>query len=143
MPFRFIEEMATADVAFEAWGDTQGELFAAAADATMNVMVSNLEAIERVQSRVIEVEADALDMLLFAFLQEVIFYKDADILLLRVEEVSIEEKEGVYSARSMAYGEEIDPLKHDLIVDVKAVTLHKFKVEQTQRGWEALVILDI
>ena len=30
-----------------------------------------------------------------------------------------------------------------MIVDVKAVTLHMFKVEQTPRGWEALIILDI
>ncbi len=143
MPYRFIEEMATADVAFEAWGNTPGVLFTAAADATMNVMVADLDTVERIESRDIEVEADALDMLLFAFLQELIFYKDAEILLLRVEEVNIDEKDGVYSARSKAYGEKIDPLKHDLIVDVKAVTLHKFKVERTERGWETLVILDI
>lgn len=143
MPYNFIEEMATADVAFEAWGNTPEDLFIAAADATMNVMVSDLETIARVESRDIEVEAEALDMLLFAFLQELIFYKDADILLLRVEDVKIALGEGIYSASAKAYGEEIDPLKHDLIVDVKAVTLHKFRVEQTDRGWETLVILDI
>ena len=37
----------------------------------------------------------------------------------------------------------IDAGRHELIVDVKAVTLHRFKVEQTPRGWETLVILDI
>ncbi len=40
-------------------------------------------------------------------------------------------------------GEKIDSGKHDLVVDVKAVTLHRFRVEKTQRGWEAVVILDI
>jgi SHS2 domain-containing protein len=29
------------------------------------------------------------------------------------------------------------------VVDVKAVTLHRFRVEQTPSGWEATVILDI
>ncbi|HOV88133.1 MAG TPA: archease, partial [Syntrophobacteraceae bacterium] len=39
MPFRYIEDIATADVAFEAWGETLEDLCVAAADATMNVMV--------------------------------------------------------------------------------------------------------
>jgi SHS2 domain-containing protein len=30
-----------------------------------------------------------------------------------------------------------------LIVDVKAVTLHRFIVERTPAGWRAAVILDI
>ncbi len=33
--------------------------------------------------------------------------------------------------------------KHDLIVDVKAVTLHRFEVKQTETGWKASIILDI
>jgi SHS2 domain-containing protein len=28
-------------------------------------------------------------------------------------------------------------------VDVKAVTLHRFSLTQSDRGWEAVVILDI
>jgi SHS2 domain-containing protein len=40
-------------------------------------------------------------------------------------------------------GEELDMNRHDLVVDVKAVTLHQFRVEKTDRGWEAFVILDI
>jgi len=65
------------------------------------------------------------------------------MLLLRVEDVKIGQDEDCYFVSANAYGEQIDPEKHDLIVDVKAVTLHKFKVEQTQRGWETLVVLDI
>ncbi|NTV43837.1 MAG: archease, partial [Syntrophobacteraceae bacterium] len=42
-----------------------------------------------------------------------------------------------------ASGEKIDPDRHDLIVDVKAVTFHHFRVEQTRHGWEAMVILDL
>jgi len=32
---------------------------------------------------------------------------------------------------------------HDLIVDVKAVTLHRFGIKRTPESWEATVILDI
>ncbi len=46
MPFRFLEDIATADVAFEAWGDSKEAMFTAAADAAMNVMVDELDSIE-------------------------------------------------------------------------------------------------
>ncbi len=143
MPYRYLEDIATADVAFEAWGDTLEEMFVAAADATMNVMVSDLESIARVEHRMLQATTEEIDMLLFELLQELIFYKDADRLLLRVPNVHIQAQSGQFALRAEAYGEEIDPEKHDLIVDIKAVTLHRFKVEQTSRGWEAIVILDI
>ena len=109
----------------------------------MNVMVEDLDTIGRRQTRQIGLDAEALDMLLFGLLQEIIYYKDAERLLLRVEAVRIRHEGGLYFLESRAYGEQIDPEKHDLQVDVKAVTMHKFKVEQTGRGWETLVILDI
>jgi len=143
MPYRYREDLATADVAFEAWGDSVEDLFAAAAEATMNVMVRELSTIARRVKKAIRVREEALDLLLFELLQELIFYKDAERLLLRVDGVRIEKSGNGFELSCEAVGEELDPARHDLIVDVKAVTLHKFKVEQTARGWEALVILDI
>jgi SHS2 domain-containing protein len=142
MPFEFHDEIATADVAFEAWGQTIEEMFISAAEATMNVMVADLEKIERRESREIEISSDAIDMLLFNLLQEIIFFKDAEQLLLRIENVEIG-YDGLYFVKAIGWGEQIDPEKHELIVDVKAVTLHMFKVEQTQRGWDTFIILDI
>ena len=143
MPYRYREDLATADVAFEAWGDTVEELFTAAAEATMNVMVRELSTIAPRVKKAIRVQEEALDLLLFDLLQELIFYKDAERLLLRVGGVRIEKREDGFELECEAAGEELDPARHDLIVDVKAVTLHKFKVEQSGRGWDALVILDI
>ena len=143
MPYRYLEDIAIADVAFEAWGDTLEEMFVAAADAAMNVMVADLNAITGAENRPLQVAAEEIDMLLFELLQELIFYKDAERLLLRVPGVAIEERQGQFLLTAEACGEEIDPEKHDLIVDVKAVTLHRFKVQPTSQGWEAFVILDI
>jgi SHS2 domain-containing protein len=143
MPYRYIEDIAIADVAFEAWGDTREEMFVAAADATMNAMVSNLNSIAPIEHRMLQVSADEIDMLLFELLQELIFHKDAEPLLLRVTKAHIDEEHGQFQLTAEAYGEVPDPEKHDFIVDVKAVTLHRFKVEQSPRGWEAFVILDI
>jgi len=143
MPYRFLDEIATADVAFEAWGKSLEEMFTSAADATINTMVADLEAISPKESRRVELRAEAVDMLLFNFLQEIIYYKDADEILLRVSEIAVSTGDGACRVLSDCRGEKIDPGKHDLVVDVKAVTLHRFKVEKTARGWEALVILDV
>ncbi|MGA2939780.1 MAG: archease [Syntrophobacteraceae bacterium] len=143
MPFVFLDEIATADVAFEAWGETIEEMFISSAEATMNVMVADLEKIERREKREIEIGSDAIDMLLFNLLQEIIFFKDAEQLLLRIEDANIVYENGLYFVRATGWGEQISPERHQLIVDVKAVTLHRFKVEHTPRGWETLIILDI
>ncbi len=143
MPYRYLENIATADVAFEAWGDTVEDMFVAAADATMNVMVEDLNTIADRERRMIHVGAEAIDMLLFQLLQELIFYKDAERLLLRVPDVHIQRQDDHFELGAEAHGEELDPQKHELLVDVKAVTLHRFQVEQAASGWRAMVILDI
>ena len=143
MPYRYLEDIATADAAFEAWGDTPEEMFLAATDAAMNVMVADLNTIEDKNRRPISLQDDAMDMLLFQLLQELIYYKDAEQLLLRIRRCDIKSQDGHFTLNAQAYGEKLDPAKHDLIVDVKAVTLHRFRVEKSPRGWETLVILDI
>jgi len=143
MPFHYLEDIGTADIAFEATGRDLPELFTSAADATMNVMIDNLDAIEPHDTRRIELKDDAIDMLLFDFLQELIYFKDAERLLLRVREIRIEEKEGAYSLKATTAGEPLDPARHQQRADVKAVTLHNFRVEKTKGGWKASVILDI
>jgi SHS2 domain-containing protein len=143
MPYRYLPDIAIADVAFEAWADTLEELFLAAADATMNVMVGDLKTIAITQTRAVQAEEAEPDMLLFQLLQELIFYKDAEKLLLRVKVLEIRRLEDRYALTAEICGEELDPSRHDLVVDVKAVTLHRFCVEQTTEGWRATVILDI
>ncbi len=107
MPYRYLEDIATADIAFEAWGATLEETFVAAADATMNVMVEELDSIAPIQRRTIDVSAEEIDMLLFETLQELIFYKDADTLLLRVSAVRIRKEDDTFFLSGDAYGEEI------------------------------------
>jgi SHS2 domain-containing protein len=117
-------------------------MFRSAAEAAMNVMVEDLDAIEPREQRRLDIEAESLEMLLFEFLQQLIYLKDAELLLLRVREVTIRE-DGGFALRAEAYGEPLDMHKHALNADVKAVTLHRFRVAQTERGWEATVVLDI
>ena len=143
MLYEFLEDIATADIAFRAWGKTLEELFSAAGDATINVMIENLDVIAPQEQRTFNLENDALDMLLFNFLQEFIYYKDSEQLLLRSLQIQIEDKNGQYQLTAVTQGEKLNPHKHQQRVDVKAVTLHRFQLEKTEDGWTAIVILDI
>src|SRR6184192_183146 len=96
MAYHYLEEIGTADIAFEASGRDLPELFSDAADAAMNVMIDNLEAIEPRETRHIELSNDKIDMLLFDFLQELIYFKDAERLLLRARDARTEERDEKY-----------------------------------------------
>ena len=143
MPYEFVDERTVADIAFRAWGDDVEETFLAAADAVMDAMVEDLRTILPQDTRTLNVEHEALDLLLFNFLQELVYYKDAEQLLLRVQQLHIAEGRQPYTLQATAVGERIDPQRHHMRVDVKAVTLHRFALTQTESGWEATVILDI
>ena len=143
MPYKYLEEIGTADIAFEATGRDLPELFAAAADATMNVMIDNLDAIESRETRQIELSNDNIEMLLFDFLQELIYFKDAKRLLLRARDTQIDQKGQAYFLKAKVVGERLDDTRHQQRADVKAVTLHGFSVEEQVSGWKAKVLLDI
>ena len=143
MAYHYLEDFAIADIAFEATGKDLEELFSSAADATMNVMIEDLDTIKGREGREIELKSGEPDMLLFDLLQEVIYYKDAEQLLLRIKDMTITEGAGSYLLRAVGIGERLDPKRHEQRADVKAVTLHHFKVEKTGGLWKALVILDV
>lgn len=143
MPYELTDEVAVADAEFRAWGEDLAELFKAAADALMNVMIRELEGIESRVERTIELENPDAEMLLFDLLQELIYFKDAEGLVLRIREVTVVRDGALYRLCATAAGEPIDPDRHDLGVDVKAVTLHRYELAETPQGWSVYAILDI
>lgn len=143
MPYRYLPDIATADTAFEATGATREEMFTAAADALTNVMVEDLATIQPRQELEIILENADLDLLLFDFLQELIYYKDARRLLLRPSSLAIADSDATLKLHAVVRGEEIDLDRHPMVVDVKAVTLHRFAVELRDGTWRATVVLDI
>lgn len=142
MPYKFLGKIATADVAFEATGKSLEEAFTSAAEATLNVMVEEPERVESKETVKVELENDDLEMLLFDFLNELVYYKDSKKLLLKVDDIKIEGKKRFRLASRLS-GERLDPLKHPLGADVKAVTLHRFSLSRSGDGWKATAVLDI
>lgn len=143
MPFRFNDDISTADIAFEAWGETLEELFISSAAALLRTMAEAPERVARQQELNVRLEHEELDLLLFSFLQELIFYKDARRLLLHADSVLIEQRNGTFRLEATLSGEQIDAERHRLLVDVKAVTLHRFDVAFRDNLWKAVVVLDV
>lgn len=140
--FRFLEEESIADIAFEAWGKTLPELFANAALALEEVQ-AHTNTIEPVLEKEIKKESPNLEHLLYDFLEELVFLKDKEGLLFSSFDVTVEHSRGKYKLRVKARGDLINPSEQTLRTDVKAVTMHEFKVEKVKEGYRAKVVLDV
>jgi len=140
MKYKFLDH--TADVMFEAAGKNLNELFTNAALAVFNVQC-NLKKVENKLKKEIKLKNENAEDLLFDFLGELIYLKDAKSLLFGEFKISIKNIKNKYLLEAAAYGEKINPEKHELKIDVKAVTLYEFFLKETRNGWKCRVVLDI
>ncbi|MEO7164981.1 MAG: archease [Bdellovibrionia bacterium] len=163
MTYQYLDHLTWADVAFEASGETLEELFVSASEAILKVMIAHTFSIQKIERREIFLVSEysdlvqSVDFLLHAFLQKLIFYKDAEQLLLKPREVRFQhtlsnklnqQAEGKIFGKGLelyaeVWGEKIDSRRHELITDVKAVTMHQFHVERRGSVWHAQVVIDV
>jgi len=132
-----------ADVAYEATGKTLEELFESSARALTNSMLEKLDSIGNSESVKFSLKADNEEKLLHDFLDEIVYYKDAENLVFNEYSLKITREEGGYDMEAVLNGEKINQKKHNINVDVKAVSWHKYKVGKDNDGWKAFVILDV
>jgi SHS2 domain-containing protein len=87
----------------------------------------------------LQVGGDRPDYLLFDWLSELLFVFDSQQLLLADFRVEIRSAD----LRGSAQAEPLDPSRHRLLHEVKAITYHGLLVEPTDEGWLAEIIVDI
>jgi SHS2 domain-containing protein len=143
MPYKYLEKLSLADVAFEATAKTLAQLIEQAALATTNTMVKDLKSVSPKVTKRLRLRESTAEKLLFSFLEELIYLKDAELLLFSKFEIGVKEGKEGYELAAVCKGEKLDMKKHELLVDVKAVTMHHYEVKETKKGWFARVILDI
>ncbi|MBD0305105.1 MAG: archease [Nitrospiraceae bacterium] len=142
--FRFLEHIAIADVAFEASGETPSELFTAAAQAVIETMV-NSSSVSSSWSLNIEREEEDVSSLLFEWLSDIVYVKDAEGVVFQKTTATVLEDpmRHVWRLQGTLSGEYIDSKRHELRSDVKAVTKHLYEVLEQDNRWTARVVLDI
>jgi len=140
LTFRFLPDVALADIAFEAESGSVDGLFEECALAITDIMVDP-KSLRITTSREFKVISPDLDRLLYDFLTELIIAKDVDSLLFGKYAVKVS-PDGK-SLASTASGEPIDRGRHRLRNDVKAVTMHLFGIKKEGKKWKTTVVLDI
>ena len=146
----FIDDL-TSDVMFKAFGGTLEELFANAAEAMFS-MICQLGKVEPKESKSVTVEAESVEKLVVAWLQELIGMVDTEEMFFSQFEVdSVAEakdnkktrSEKKWQLKGKVFGEPILPEKGETVV--KAVTNYGFRFEKGKggKGYSVTVSLDI
>ena len=135
--YEFIEH--TADLGLKAYGASLEKLFAHAAEAFFEALVSTESVKERIE-RSIQVEADALDNLMVSWLNELLYLHDTERLVFKSCQIK---RIKDYQLKANAQGEILNPARHEIKTGIKAVTYHQLYVKERGGGWEARVIFDI
>jgi SHS2 domain-containing protein len=136
-PFEILEHPA--DVGFRAWGRTREELFENAALALFS-LGCELAAVEEKETRTIQVTGADLEMVLYAWLAELLAVSEGERIVFRRAVVAFD---GARGLRGTAYGEALDHCRHHSGTQIKAVTFHQLYVEESDDGWCAQVFLDL
>ena len=133
----------TADVGLRIDADSLDELFATAAAGLIGYVVANPEAIAAQAEESVSVAADTLGELLVGWLNEIVFLVETTHRVYRTFDVQVQVEDSVCRLKALLRGEPIDPARHQLDHEVKAVTHHLARIEHTGEGWLGEVILDI
>ncbi len=139
--YMFLEDVAIADIAFEAYGKDLKELFENAALAIFELS-ADLKSLDSREKLEFELENERIDNLLYDFLSEILFLKDSKYMIFKEVKVQIKENRK-YQLKAALKGEGINPGKHRLENDIKAITMHMFEVKKEKGKWKAIVVVDI
>lgn len=132
----------TADVGVRGYGSTLEEAFVNAAKAMFSVMTDLLK-VKPAEEVAVEVEAEDLEALLVAWLNELLAISSIRRMLFSDFKVAVERLNGLLKLRAAAYGERVDPSRHDLRTEVKAATYALVKVGRVDDKYVAQLLLDI
>lgn len=134
MRYKFIDH--TADIAFEAYGGNLEELFENSAYAFYEAFVDG-EKVRSSEKRSVEVEADEEDLLLYRFLNELLFLFETQFFAGKKIKVKINEKKVIAEIEGGKFGREA------VKIEPKAITMHKFGIRKEGNKFVAFVVVDI
>ena len=138
MKFKYLENVAIADIAFEAYGKTLNEVFENCAYAFFDI-TCNPKTIKQKIRIIIKLKDKDEKKLLYDFLSELIFLKDSKQIIFSKVKVSVKNNE----LKTTLYGDKISYDKHELRNDVKAITYHMFNLEKIKNNYKATIVVDI
>jgi SHS2 domain-containing protein len=119
--------------------DSLPELYAEAGRGLFSLIVDDLDQVRAEQSLPLHVSGDDGEELLFDWLAELLYTFDSKHLVLRRFDVHVDGSGIAAEVR----GEPLDSDRHEIAMEVKAITYHGLKLVKQDNGWLAEVIVDI
>jgi SHS2 domain-containing protein len=133
----------TADLGIEVRASDLGALFVDAAAGLCDA-ITVVAQIELRRERSFELRAEALDLLLVSWLEELLFHFDTGgELYPRGEATVAASGTHGWSLQACMQGETFEGGRHPLKVQVKAITYHGLEVQRVDGEWQARVLFDI
>ena len=141
MSYRYLDHGA--DIGIEAKDETLEGVFIDSARAVFGLM-ADVEEINTDQSVKIELKESELEDLFYEWLSELISLGNMNRQVYgKFEGLTIEKAEDEYRLEATALGERIDPEKHELGTEVKALTYLGLELSQVDGGWKGRFVLDV
>lgn len=129
----------TADLGLRVRAPDSESLFAEAGKALFAAILDNPDDVRPSREAAMRIAGTDKEYLLFDWLNELLYRFEADRLVFARFEVRFIED----GLDGRAWGEPLDPARHRLAREVKAITYHGLKVVSGPDGWLAEVIVDI
>lgn len=143
MDYEIIDDMTHADVAVRVRGDSYSDLFVKSGRALMSEMLENPGDIFSLVVKEGVISGENIELLFFEFLNEILFFKDAESLLLLPENVSVIYEKGLYKCGFSLAGEKVIRDKHIFKVDIKAVTMHGLRIYKENELYIVETVFDV
>jgi SHS2 domain-containing protein len=132
----------TADLGIRVRNGSLNELFADAARGLFSLLVDNRHPAATTSGVTFQLQADNVEDLLHDWLTELLFTFYGGRLVLTDFQVQVHSA-STQKLTATAQSEPIDPKRHRIEAEIKAITWHALKVEQDREGWQAEVIVDL
>ena len=133
----------TGDIGIRVTAPSLPQLFERAALGTFRVL-TDLTTVQASKETHVAVDGHDLEALMVRWLSELNYRHTVDGVLFGAFAVeSIQETDEGLTLTATARGEPIDPARHTVYTEIKAITFHGMNIRETDDGWTVQVIFDM
>jgi SHS2 domain-containing protein len=141
--FHFLDDVATADLAFDASGGSLLEVFQGATCAVIEALADPTTVGSTWRQAIERTDGDPAE-LLFDWLSDLVYWKDAaGVVFSRSELTLTRQDHSCWKLTGVLYGEPVNGSAQTLRADVKGITKHLYRLSQDGEGWTVRVVLDV
>ena len=141
MSYKYLDHGA--DIGLEVHGDKLEDLFSEAGKALFSLMV-DLNQIKSKKKMKLSLTGSSLEDLLYEWLSELLSTSNLQGRVYgEFSELKIEEDDSGFGLEATARGERVDPRRHNLGTEVKAVTYQGLEIDEDESGWGCRYVVDV